>query len=94
MLRVDGLEEPDLAQGLSLSPSNFRLSSRHGPSIITTAYYYSIVLLTTPFLTLQVRQASGKETQTTGNSSTIVSLAPKLEGIYQRYWRANDSTLI
>ena len=72
MLRVDGFEEPDdSGGGRGISPSSFRLSSRHGSSIITMAYYYSIVLLTRPFLTFHVRQASGKETQaTTGGSLT------------------------
>lgn len=46
-LRIDGLQESHAARSLGLSP-------RLGSGIVTMAYYYSIILLTRPFLTFKV----------------------------------------
>ncbi|KAH7039549.1 uncharacterized protein B0I36DRAFT_233310, partial [Microdochium trichocladiopsis] len=58
MLMVDGLDDLDKADAAGASPSNFGLSRFHGCGIVIMAYYYSIVLLTRPFLAFQVRQAA------------------------------------
>ncbi|KAH8203955.1 hypothetical protein TruAng_001897 [Truncatella angustata] len=74
-LMVDGLEESDAGQDSDIFPRRSRISSRHGCRMVTMAYYYSIVLLTRPFLTLQIRHASTGESRTIDSSSTQASLA-------------------
>jgi hypothetical protein len=56
MLRIDGLGGNDEAQGFGMSP-------RHGSRVVAMAYYYSIVLLTRPFLTFQICHHSSKRCQ-------------------------------
>ncbi|KAJ4856780.1 hypothetical protein T069G_10148 [Trichoderma breve] len=62
MLMVDGIDESDAEQN-------------HGLSIVTMAYYYSIVLLTKPFLTFRVHHASDIEFSKSETSSIMISLA-------------------
>ncbi|KAH6867161.1 hypothetical protein B0T10DRAFT_524604 [Thelonectria olida] len=75
MLMVDGLEDADPGQGSSTSPRSLGLSPRAGSIIVIMAYYYSIILLTRPFLAFQVHHTSEKEMQATDNSSTKADLA-------------------
>ncbi|KAH8689849.1 hypothetical protein BGW36DRAFT_350779 [Talaromyces proteolyticus] len=74
MLMVDGLEESCTGEDPAESPRNFGLSPRHGSRIVTMAYYYSIVLLTRPFLTFQVRNGS-EEPHKVDSSTTRTSFA-------------------
>ncbi|KAH7134465.1 hypothetical protein B0J13DRAFT_528571 [Dactylonectria estremocensis] len=74
MLMVDGLEESDAGQGSVISPRSTGLFPRPGSSIVHMAYYYSIILLTRPFLTFQVCHPSEKETQATDSSSSEACL--------------------
>jgi hypothetical protein len=53
MLRIDGLE----GSGSDSACWSARVA-KHGSRIVTMAYYYSIVLLTRPFLTFWVRSAT------------------------------------
>ncbi|KAL7911027.1 hypothetical protein GGI35DRAFT_478416 [Trichoderma velutinum] len=64
MLKIDGLEESD-----TVSCS----APRHGSRIVMMAYYYSIVLLTRPFLTFQIR-LSRKSCQWRGDASARADL--------------------
>jgi hypothetical protein len=74
MLMDDGLEQSDADQGSGLSPRNFGLSRRHGSSVVTMAYYYSIVLLTRPFLTFRVRHCSNDYARGADKGSTNAAL--------------------
>ncbi|KAL6821575.1 hypothetical protein V8C40DRAFT_250503 [Trichoderma camerunense] len=58
MLMVDGIDESDAEQNHGASLEGFCLSPKQGSSIVTMAYYYSIVLLTKPFPTFRVHHAS------------------------------------
>ncbi|EHK23144.1 uncharacterized protein TRIVIDRAFT_124337, partial [Trichoderma virens Gv29-8] len=75
MLMVDGIDEPDAEQNHGASPRSFCLSPKQGSCIVTLAYYYSIVLLTKPFLTFRVHHASGKEFSKSESSAIMISLA-------------------
>uniref|UniRef100_A0A0B7K947 Zn(2)-C6 fungal-type domain-containing protein n=2 Tax=Bionectria ochroleuca TaxID=29856 RepID=A0A0B7K947_BIOOC len=68
MLMVDGLEYAD-SKSSGLSPRSFGLELKHGSSLVTMAYYYSIVLLTRPFLTFQVYHTSSKEAHDDSSSA-------------------------
>lgn len=63
-LKIDGLEVSDVARCPGMSPS-------HGSSLVTMAYYYSIVLLTRPFLVFPV---SNRCSQALNNSSVKADL--------------------
>ena len=63
-LKIDGLASSDVAQCSGMSPS-------HGSSVVTMAYYYSIILLTRPFLTFRV---SNKGSRSLENSSVKADL--------------------
>jgi hypothetical protein len=67
-LKIDRLQESDEAPGFGMSP-------RHGSGIVTMAYYYSIVLLTRPFLTSRVRLSSKNGPHSIENSSVEADLA-------------------
>ncbi|KAJ3545391.1 hypothetical protein NM208_g2523 [Fusarium decemcellulare] len=73
MLKVDGLES-DTEQDSARSPLSSERPPNPGCSVVTMAYYYSIILLTRPFLTFQVRHASTKAVPATGSSSTKPNL--------------------
>ncbi|KAL6788882.1 hypothetical protein J3E68DRAFT_415843 [Trichoderma sp. SZMC 28012] len=75
MLMVDGIDETGAEQNHGASPGGFCLSPKQGSSIVTMAYYYSIVLLTKPFLTFRVHHASDKEFSKSETSSIMISLA-------------------
>ncbi|KAF4465533.1 C6 transcription factor [Fusarium albosuccineum] len=66
--------------GIHLHETNVAFGGEEGLlrercSVVTMAYYYSIILLTRPFLTFQVRHASTKAALATDNSSTKANLA-------------------
>ncbi|KAM0510315.1 hypothetical protein ACHAPE_010629, partial [Trichoderma viride] len=75
MLMVDGFDEPDAGQDHGASPRSFSLSSKQGSSIVTMAYYYSIVLLTKPFLAFRAHHASDKDVSKSESSSIMITLA-------------------
>jgi hypothetical protein len=64
MLRIDSLEENDDAN----------YSRTHGSRIVKMAYYYSIILLTKPFLTFLIRSSKNdfqKQDSSSGNPDLI-----------------------
>jgi hypothetical protein len=67
MLKIDGLGDANTAQ-------NCGMSARDGSSVVTMAYYYSIVLLTRPFLSFRVRRSSKKESQKAESSPAKADL--------------------
>ncbi|KAF5005535.1 hypothetical protein FDECE_8028 [Fusarium decemcellulare] len=74
MLKVDGLES-NVEQYSGISPLSSGTPPNPGCSVVTMAYYYSIILLTRPFLAFQVRHASTKAAPAIGSSSTKANLA-------------------
>lgn len=66
-LRIDGLDGLDAVQSQGVSRP-------HGSIIVTMAYYYSIILLTRPFLTFKVCNSPKKGTQNRNASSSSAEL--------------------
>ncbi|PQE19408.1 fungal specific transcription factor domain protein [Rutstroemia sp. NJR-2017a BBW] len=67
MLKIDGLDEPVATRSLGLS-------HRLGCGVVTMAYYYSIILLSRPFLTFKVCHNAGNFSHGEAPSSSNTDL--------------------
>jgi Fungal specific transcription factor domain len=67
MLKIDGLDVPDAMRSSGVS-------RQLGSGIVTMAYYYSIILLTRPFLTYKVCHSPKTGTQSESSSSSRADL--------------------